>query len=497
MKRSKLATKKTGVSSHIASASARMQARFSLLNLSLKMLCAALFLSFSMKTFAIDLPDFEGLVRDQGRAVVKVTVSATETPENETGSLPNFNEEELPEFFQRFFEDLPDTPGAPPSAVPTAGFGSGFVLSEDGYVVTNAHVVRNASEITLELPDGREFDAEVVGSDERSDVALLKVNATGLPTLALGDSDSLKVGQWVLAIGSPFGFEYTATQGIVSALSRSLPTEENYVPFIQTDVAVNPGNSGGPLFDLNGNVIGVNSQIFSRSGGYMGLSFAIPINVVQSVATQLRDQGYVSRGWLGVLIQDIDRSLAESFGLDRPAGALIAQVTEGSPAADAGVIVGDVILSFNGNDISQSSDLPPLVGNTPVGEVTSMELIRNKERMTLEVIIRELEEERSAQSDPADNKQPTLGMTAIPLNAEQKAVLEVDNGLLIGEVASNGPAALAGITKGDVLISFDQVSVTSNTQLRQLVDAAEKGKSVAVLIHRKKKPVFAALTIPR
>ena len=364
-------------------------------------------------------------------------------------------------------------------------------------VVTNAHVVRNATEITLGLPDGRQFDAEVVGSDDRSDVALLKVDATGLPTLKLGDSDSLKVGQWVLAIGSPFGFEYTATQGIVSALSRSLPTEENYVPFIQTDVAVNPGNSGGPLFDLKGNVIGVNSQIFSRSGGYMGLSFAIPINVVQSVATQLRDQGYVSRGWLGVLIQDIDRSLAETFGLDRPAGALIAQVTDGSPAADAGLIVGDVIVSFDGNPISQSSDLPPLVGNTPVGEVTSLELIRNKERMTLEVVIRELMEDRSASGDPADTKQAVLGLTTIPLNAEQKAVLGVDNGLLIGEVVENGPAALAGIAKGDVLISFDQVSVTSNAQLKQLVEDAEKGKSIAVLIHRKKKPVFAALTIPR
>jgi len=497
MTRSKQASWKRDTSSHIASNSARILRRFALLNLSARVVCTILFFGVSTKSFAIDLPDFEGLVRDQGRAVVKVTVSATETSENETGSLPNFNEDELPEFFQRFFEGLPDTPGASPRALPTAGFGSGFVLSEDGYVVTNAHVIRNATEITLELPDGRQFDAEIVGTDERSDVALLKVDATGLPTLALGDSDSLKVGQWVLAIGSPFGFEYTATQGIVSALSRSLPTEENYVPFIQTDVAVNPGNSGGPLFDLSGNVIGVNSQIFSRSGGYMGLSFAIPINVVQSVAIQLRDQGYVSRGWLGVIIQDIDQSLAETFGLDRPAGALIAQVTDSSPAADAGLMVGDVILSFGGNEVSQSSDLPPLVGNTPVGEVASVELIRNEQRMTLEVVVRELEEDRSAQGDPTDNEQATLGLTTIPLNAEQKAVLEVDNGLLVGEVVADGPASLAGVAKGDVLISFDQVSVTSNAQLRQLVEAAEKGKSIAVLIHRKKKPVFAALTIPR
>jgi len=208
MKRSKLATKKMGVSSHIASASARMQARFSLLNLSLKMLCAALFVSFSMKTFAIDLPDFEGLVRDQGRAVVKVTVSATETPENETGSLPNFNEDDLPDFFQRFFDELPDTPGGrPPGAVPSAGFGSGFIFTEDGYVITNSHVIRNAAEISVGLPDGREFDAQIVGTDDRTDVALLKIESRGLPVLEMGNSDFIKVGQWVLAIGSPFGFE--------------------------------------------------------------------------------------------------------------------------------------------------------------------------------------------------------------------------------------------------------------------------------------------------
>lgn len=483
-------------SSHIAPASARMLEPFRHINSTLKWVLAILIFGLATKTYAIDLPDFEGLVRDQGKAVVKVTVSATLTPENETNRLPNFNEDELPEFFQRFFEGLPDSPETPRGAVPTAGFGSGFVLSEDGYVVTNAHVVRNAAAISVDLPDGREFDAEIVGTDDRTDVALLKVEANSLPTLELGDSDNLKVGQWVLAIGSPFGFEYTATQGIVSALSRSLPTE-NYVPFIQTDVAVNPGNSGGPLFDLDGKVIGVNSQIFSRSGGYMGLSFAIPINVVNAVAMQLRDQGYVSRGWLGVTIQDINRQLAESFGLDRPAGALIAQVTDGSPAADAGLIVGDVILSFNGSPISQSSDLPPLVGNTPVGEVSDVELIRNKERMNLEVVIRELMEDRTAPGTVQDNKQPALGLTTVPLNAEQKAVLEVDNGLLVGEVEEDSPAALAGIAKGDVLISFDQVSVISNTQLRQLVEGAERGKSIAVLIHRKKKPIFAALTIPR
>ncbi len=483
-------------SSHIASSAAITTARFSHINLPLQLMLLMFFVTTATQTFAIDLPDFEGLVREQGKAVVKVTVSSTQLPDGETRSLPNFNEDELPEFFRRFFEDLPEGSGNPPGAVPSSGFGSGFILSKDGYVITNAHVIQNATGITVGLPDGREFDAETVGSDERTDVALLKVDANALPTLTLGDSDQLKVGQWVLAIGSPFGFEYTATQGIVSALSRSLPTE-NYVPFIQTDVAVNPGNSGGPLFDLDGNVIGVNSQIFSRSGGYMGLSFAIPINVVRSVADQLREKGYVSRGWLGVSIQDVNPPLAKSFGLDRPTGALIAQVTDGSPAADAGLIVGDVLLSFNGQSIDQSSDLPPMVGNTPVGEVATVELLRNKERMKLEVLIRELQEDRSAKADPADNKNQLLGLTAIPLNEKQKSALEVTNGLLIGEVDPNGPAALAGIMKGDVLVSFNQATVSTNSQLRQLTETVEKGSSVAVLIQRKKKPVFIALVIPR
>ncbi len=482
-------------SSHIASRSARMKTRFRCIKLSSLVIAGILSFSLVTKTYAIDLPDFEGLVREQGRAVVKVTVSATATPDSDSDSLPNFNEDELPEFFQRFFEGIPNSPGVPPGAIPSAGFGSGFILSADGYVITNAHVVSNATEISVGLPDGREFDAEIVGSDDRTDVAVLKVAASGLPVLELGDSNQLKVGQWVLAIGSPFGFEYTATQGIVSALSRSLPSE-NYVPFIQTDVAVNPGNSGGPLFDLDGKVVGVNSQIFSRSGGYMGLSFAIPINVVRSVASQLQDQGYVSRGWLGVVIQDINRALAESFGLDRPAGALIAQVTEGSPAADAGLIVGDIVVAFNGSRISQSSDLPPLVSNTAVGEAVSVELIRNRERISIDVTIRELVEERGESGDSDDSGEPVLGMTALPLNKEQKETLRVDNGVLIGAVKENSPAAIAGIAKGDVLVSFDQVSVVSATQLRKLVKETEKGQSVPVLIHRKSKPVFTALTIP-
>lgn len=483
-------------SSHIAAVAAIFSDRWRDRN-SCYFVVLLLLLSFTIGTpsYALELPNFKLLVQEQGRAVVKVTVSATKETGDDSNSLPNFNERELPEFFQKFFEELPNGPGAPPSALPSAGFGSGFVLSEDGYLVTNAHVIENASEISVGFPDGREFDAEIVGTDDRTDVALLKIDATGLPVLELGDSDRLKVGQWVLAIGSPFGFEYTATQGIVSALSRSLPSE-NYVPFIQTDVAVNPGNSGGPLFDLEGNVIGVNSQIFSRSGGYMGLSFAIPVNVVRSVASQLRDKGYVSRGWLGVSIQDINQPLAESFGLDRPAGALVAEVTEGSPASDAGLIVGDVILSFDDHTVDQSSDLPPLVANTALGTVASVELMRNRERISLEVTIREHLEDRKAGEQLAQNNDPILGMAAIPLDEKQKAALGVENGVLVGDVSPDSPAALAGLVKGDVLVSFNQVSVTSIAQLRQLVTDTEKGQSVAVLIQREKRPVFAALTLP-
>ena len=445
---------------------------------------------------AIDLPDFKGLVAENGQAVVKVTVSARVSDSADLDSLPNFNEEDMPDFFRRFFEEMPDLPGVPDGAEPSAGFGSGFILSADGYIITNAHVVKNADSIQVGLPDRREFDAELIGADERTDVALLKVNASGLPTLTLGDSDTLKVGQWVLAIGSPFGFEYTATQGIVSALTRSLPNE-NYVPFIQTDVAVNPGNSGGPLFDLDGNVVGVNSQIYSRSGGYMGLSFAIPINLVQSVARQLKAQGYVSRGWLGVVIQDIDQPLAESFGLDKPAGALVAQVTPGSPADDAGVQAGDVILSFAGTALSNSSDLPPLVGNTEVGQSAVLDVLRNRESLSLQVTIRELDEDRPAGlPGKADKKEQLLGMTVEPIPETRLAELGVENGVLVASVESDGRALAAGIAVGDIIISFDQTEVLSVGQLAALIKDTSAKATVAVLVSRRKNPLFIALTMP-
>ncbi len=455
------------------------------------LLVIALMISSSVisgRAMALEVPDFEKLVNEQGSAVVKVSV----TGKARSGATPpGFDMEQLPEQFRRYFENLPQQPERQPSA----GFGSGFVISEDGYIVTNAHVVDDATEISVALPDRREFVATLVGSDERSDIALLKVDASGLPVLQLGDSDNLNVGQWVLAIGSPFGFEYTATQGIVSAVSRSLP-DGNYVPFIQTDAAVNPGNSGGPLFDTNGHVIGVNSQIFSRSGGYMGLSFAIPVNVVKSVVEQLKDTGYVSRGWLGVLIQNVDRNLAESFGLDRPIGALVSKVTEQSPAAKAGVQTGDIILSFNGVEIERSSNLPPLVGLVPAGSEAEMEVLRKGERVTLPVTIAELEDTQarpvktSFEDEQGESK---LGLVVSDLTGEQQA--EVGAGVMVQQVQPSGPAAEAGVQQGDIVISFNHTDISSVEQFAELVSEAPVGKPLPLLIQRGDSPLYSALTL--
>ena len=315
----------------------------------------ALLFLIAVPTLA-ELPDFTGIVEKSSPAVVKILV------DYKAEATPDHSElDQLPEYLRRFFEGR----GMPPQQRRGGGMGSGFVISDDGYVVTNNHVVENASAVTVRLTDRREFDAEVIGTDPRSDLALLKIDAEDLTTLPLGDLDDVRVGQWVLAIGSPFGLDFSVTAGIVSAKGRSLPTErgENYVPFIQTDVAINPGNSGGPLFNLDGEVVGVNSQIFTRSGGSIGLSFAIPVNVVRNVVAQLKENGQVVRGWLGVSIQDVDRNLAESFGLDRPRGALVAQVGPGSPAEDAGIESGDVIIEFDGARIETSSTFLMLWGS--------------------------------------------------------------------------------------------------------------------------------------
>lgn len=445
---------------------------------------------YSNQSIALEVPDFEQLVKDQGSAVVKISVTGVRQ-----NADSDFEGQEIPEQLRRYFDNLPRNPS--PENRRSGGFGSGFIISQDGYIVTNAHVVDNAREITVALPDRREYAAELIGSDKRSDIALLKINGTDLPTLSLGDSSSVNVGEWVLAIGSPFGFEYTATQGIVSAVSRSLP-DENYVPFIQTDAAVNPGNSGGPLFNAEGEVIGVNAQIYSRSGGYQGLSFAIPVDMVKSVVAQLRDTGTVSRGWLGVLIQGVDQQLAESFGLDRPSGALVSNVTSDSPAASAGVRRGDIILSFNGTEIDKSSSLPPLVGIIPVGDSVQMEVLRKGELVTLPVTIAKLEDNTATSvvttSTPEESSGSRLGVVVAELNDAQRQRFG-DTGVVVQRVEADSVAANAGILEGDILVSFNQIEVKTVAQLSELVNSAPSGEPLAVLVQRDNSSLYSALTL--
>lgn len=449
---------------------------------------------FTTRLQADSLPDFQSLVEKNSKTVVKITVTTESKGIDLREAIPEFDSEQVPEFLKKFFEQMPNMPSPEPRR--GQGFGSGFIISEDGYIVTNTHVVEDATDIRVGMQDRSSYKATLIGSDKRSDIALLKIDASGLPVSELGDSDNVRVGQWVLAIGSPFGFEYTATQGIVSAVARSLP-DDTYVPFIQTDVAVNPGNSGGPLFDTDGKVIGVNSQIYSRSGGYMGLSFAIPVNVAKDIVEQIKTKGYASRGWLGVTIQNVDQALAESFGLKKPEGALVAQLTKDSPAEKSGLLVGDIILEFNGGVVARSSDLPPLVGSTSVNTSVPVVVMRDGEKVTIDVTVGELEEtvaHAGGDNRPgADNA--GLGATVQGLTSEQKKSEGVSNGVMIIDVSSDGPAANAGIQKGDVLVSFNRSPVENVGQLRELLKGAPKGQSFPVLIQRDGRPAFLAMTL--
>ncbi|MFK8080266.1 MAG: DegQ family serine endoprotease [Granulosicoccus sp.] len=446
------------------------------------------------KSFAATLPDFSGLVEEEGDAVVKISVLAS-APQVAQNGAPGLNPEQIPEQFRRFFEQMPNAPQQPPRQ--GGGFGSGFIISDDGYVITNAHVVDNATEIRVGLNDRREYQATLVGSDPASDIALLKLDASELPVVRIGNSEDLRVGEWVLAIGSPFGFEHTATQGIVSALARSLP-DDTYVPFIQTDVAVNPGNSGGPLFNTEGEVVGVNSQIYSRSGGYQGLSFAIPINVAMSIADQLKDKGFATRGWLGVSIQNVDQALASSFGLDKPEGALVAQVSQGSPADKAGFSSGDIILQFNGKAVAYSSALPPLVGAVTPGSTVEAVILRDGERQTLDVTIEPLDEgDRVAAlpvQDPVDQSRLGVEVAAVP--AEQMEAMGLSHGVVVSEIDPQGAAAEAGISQGDVILSINRAKVSSVQELESLVENAPADSAIPVLIQRGASPIFLALTLP-
>ena len=434
----------------------------------------------------LTLPDFSVLVERNADTVVNVN-SEGKPAAQARGPVPN------PPFPFR----------VPPGAQPFGdeppmqrGMGSGFIISPDGYIVTNHHVVGDAERITVKLSDKREFPAKLVGSDKQSDVALLKIDAQGLPAVQVGNSDGLKVGQWVFAIGAPFGLERTATQGIVSALGRSLPND-SYVPFIQTDVAVNPGNSGGPLFDTAGNVVGINSQIFSRSGGYMGLSFAIPINVAMDVVAQVKEHGYVEHGWLGIQLQEVTQDLARSFGLETPNGALVANVTPGSPADKAGLKTGDVIVAFGDKPIADSSDLPPLVGTSRPGTSVPLTVMRDGKQRKLDVELGKLEdrEVKLAADGESTPQGGTLNVVVSDLTDAQRQQLGVEHGVLVREVGP-GAAADAGVQPGDVLVQIDGKRVDSTEQLRTLAADLPKGKSVAVLVKRGEFSMFLALRLP-
>ena len=456
------------------------------------------------------LPDFTDIVEKTSPAVVNIstTQAVKGGPGFPHGQMPQMPEgTPFDEFFRRFFGqqgegeggDGGEGDGGVPEEFDGRSLGSGFVISPDGYILTNNHVIKDAKEIVVRLSNRREYVAELVGSDARSDVALLKIDAKNLPVVQIGSSAKLKAGEWVLAIGSPFDFDHSVTAGIVSALGRSLPNE-NYVPFIQTDVAINPGNSGGPLFNMDGEVVGVNSQIYSRTGGFMGLSFAIPIDLAMDVVNQIKTKGKVSRGWLGILIQDVTRELAESFGMDRPGGALVAQVLPDSPAQKAGIKVGDVVLEFNGVTITDSASLPPMVGRTHIGDEVQVKLIRNGKPLTVKVRIGELPPEDDvklvgpAEKDKASNNR--LGAVVSDLTSEQKQALEGKKSGVYVEDVKGGPARNAGLRRGDVILMINNVDVKNLAHFQQLVKDLPAGKSVPMLVLRGSGPVFLALKMP-
>jgi serine protease Do len=432
------------------------------------------------------LPDFTALVESQGPAVVNITVTQRTQAAAATRDLPFRQDDPMYEFFRRFQIPMPDA-----QPTPRQGQGSGFIISSDGTILTNAHVVADASELTVKLSDRREFKGKVVGADRRTDIAVVKIDAKGLPAVKLGDPSKLKVGEWVAAIGSPFGLENTVTAGIVSAKARSLP-DEGYVPFIQTDVAINPGNSGGPLFNMAGEVVGVNSQIYSRTGGYMGLSFSIPIDVAVKIKDDLARFGKVTYGRIGVAIQNVNKDLADSFGLDRPRGALVSTVEPGSPAEKAGVKSGDVIVAVDGKAIDQSVDLPRIIGETRPGTAVALQVWRKGATQTLRVTVGEMPAEKVAAATSGEATKPAkLGVAVRPLSAEERKTLGVDAGVVVEQV--EGPAAKAGIRQGDVILAFGAAKVETPEHLKKLVDQARG--NVPVLVRRDEATLYVPVHI--
>ncbi len=448
-------------------------------------------LSFAapVRAAALDVAD---LVERYGPAVVNISTTKI-VQQREQNVFPFPEDGDMPDFFRRFFPPGVTPRGAPMREIPARGEGSGFIVSGDGYILTNAHVVQGVDEVTVKLTDKRKFTAKVVGYDTRTDIAVIKISAGNLPAVTIGDPDKLRVGEAVVAIGSPFGFENSVTSGIVSAKGRALPSE-SYVPFIQTDVAVNPGNSGGPLFNLKGEVVGVNSQIYSRSGGYQGLSFSIPIDLAMDVANQIKTTGKVARGWLGVAIQEVSSDLAESFGLDRPRGALIAEVEEDSPAARGGLKASDVVLKFGGRPIEDSGDLPRLVGNTRPGAQVPVQVWRDRAARELNIAIGEMPSDDKLAARAAGQKSYSRGgLVLSELSAEQRKELKLNSGLLVQE--STGDALRAGIREGDLILAVNNTEVRTVEQFRKLIGAVPAGKSAAVLIRRGNSSLYVPLKI--
>jgi len=449
-------------------------------------------ISFSFATNARSLPDFVELVEDNRAAVVNISTThkAAVNPW-ENIEIPEHSP--FSELFKRFLGEGGMLP--PPPQEDSKSLGSGFIVSKDGYLITNHHVIEDAEEILVRLSDKRELRAKLIGSDKYTDIALLKLDANNLPVVNIGSSESVKVGAWVLAIGSPFGFDHSVTAGIVSAKGRSLP-KANYVPFIQTDVAINPGNSGGPLFDLDGKVIGINSQIYSRTGGFMGLSFAIPIEMAMEVVEQIKSKGDVTRGWLGVYIQEITQELAESFGLDKPVGALVSQVIENSPAEKYGIKAGDVIVAFNGTEILDSANLPPLVGRVPVGTKAAVKVLRDGQYKTLNIVIEKLEEEEVASTSGKQKSSPSNQIGVDVANLSKAKKTELGRGVNIVKVEPNGPAHRAGLRQGDIILQINRKNVENVDDFRKKVADLPKGRMIPVLVHRKESDQFLVLKIP-
>ena len=452
-------------------------------------------MSFTMFAHAAQLPDFTELVEEVSPAVVNISTETVAkqaaVDSNGQRQLPP-NSEELNEFFRHFFGQQPFGQQQAPQEKQRNSLGSGFIISDDGYVLTNNHVIDGADVIHVRLNDRREYLAELVGTDPRTDLALLKIEADNLPTVTMGESDKLKAGQWVLAIGSPFGFDYTVTAGIVSATGRNLPSD-SYVPFIQTDVAINPGNSGGPLFNLDGEVVGINSQIYTRSGGFMGVSFAIPSKVAMSVVEQLKVDGKVSRAWLGVLIQDVNNDLAESFGLDRPQGALVSRVMDDSPAQKAGLKSGDIIMAFNGEVIEHSGELPYVVGQMKAGDKVTAVIYRDGKERDIKVTLEARSGDESSPS-AAQKELTRLGMTVGEVPNDVATRLDIEGGVIVEQVLG-GAASRNGLQQGDVITMLNGQRIAGVAEFKAIAKAIPNNRSVPMRVIRGGYPMFIPFKI--